>query len=119
MKIVITAQGDSLESPLDPRFGRAKMFVLFDTETEKIEVIGNQQNMNAAQGAGIQSAQNVVRAGAQAVITGHCGPKAFRTLSAAGVSVYCSSASTVGEAVSLFKNGELKKTETADVEGHW
>ncbi|NCB09994.1 MAG: hypothetical protein EOM73_17795, partial [Bacteroidia bacterium] len=49
---------------------------------EKFEVIGNDQNLNSVNGAGIQSAQNVVNLKVNAVITGNCGPKAFMILKA-------------------------------------
>ena len=83
MKIVITSQGTSLESPVDPRFGRAKHFVLVDTNTGELSAHDNSQNLNAPQGAGIQAAQAVAQLGAEAVLTGHVGPKAFTTLQAA------------------------------------
>ena len=57
MKIAITTSGDSLDAAVDPRFGRAKAFILYDTETDEWSVLDNAQNLNAAQGAGIQAAQ--------------------------------------------------------------
>ena len=120
MKIAITATGTTPESPLDARFGRAAYFLVFDPETNTWETVENTQNLNAAQGAGIQSAQNVIRSGARFVITGgHCGPKAFEVLRVAGVNVYSSDAPSVAEAVRLFRAGELEWVEAADVEGHW
>jgi predicted Fe-Mo cluster-binding NifX family protein len=46
-------------------------------------------------------------------------PKAFRVLSAAGVRIFTASASTVGEALGLFRDGKLVESLSADVEGHW
>jgi predicted Fe-Mo cluster-binding NifX family protein len=57
--------------------------------------------------------------GAQAVVTGNVGPKAFRILNAAGIKVYLSAEGTVAEAIRKFKAGELKETTVANVEGHW
>ena len=120
MKIAITATGTTPESPLDARFGRAANFLVFDPDTNTWETVVNTQNLNAAQGAGIQSAQNVIRSGARFVITGgHCGPKAFEVLRVAGVKVYVSAAPSVAEALRLFQAGELERVESADVEGHW
>jgi predicted Fe-Mo cluster-binding NifX family protein len=119
MKIAITSSGTELNSPLDPRFGRAAKFIMYDTETKSLQVIDNAQNLNAAQGAGIQSAQNVIRAGAEAVITGHCGPKAYRVLKEGGVPIYNSDTKTVAEALELFTAGKLAMAAGADVEGHW
>lgn len=119
MKIAVTSAGKTLESPVDPRFGRAAYFVLVDTDTGAFEAHDNAQNLNAAQGAGIQAAQTVSSLGAEAVITGHCGPKAFRTLRAAGIQVVVGAEGTVAEVLEAFKTGKLKATESADVEGHW
>ena len=119
MKIAITATGDTLESGVDPRFGRAKTFIVVDTETGEVTTHDNCQNLNAMQGAGIQAAQNVAALGVQAVISGNAGPKAFRVLSAAGIAVYLCSDGTVADAVARFKRCELKAIEAANVEGHW
>jgi len=119
MKLVITSIGETLESPVDQRFGRARFLVLYDTETREWSVHDNQQNLNAAQGAGIQAGRKVVELGAGAVVTGHCGPKAFATLKAGDIDIYPGATGTVQEAINEFSQGALKKTENADVDGHF
>ncbi len=119
MKIAITATGKDISSNVDPRFGRAKYFIVVETESEKTETHDNTQNLNAAQGAGIQSAETVARLGAEAVITGNAGPKAFKALQAAGIKVYLCPSGTVAEAIRSFKDGELKEATAANVDGHW
>ena len=119
MKIVITSRGETLDAPVDPQFGRAPRLLLHDTETGAVRVVENTQNMNAPQGAGIQTAQTVARLGAGCVITGHCGPKAFRALAAAGVAVVTGASGPAREAVEAYRAGRLKPAASADVEGHW
>jgi len=119
MKVAVTSQGRELNSPVDPRFGRAKYFVVVDTETGNFSVADNSQNLNAAQGAGIQAGKNVAELGAEAVITGHVGPKAFATLQAGGVAIYAGASGTIADAIEQFKAGALKQSGRADVEGHW
>jgi len=119
MKIAVTSEGEGLESKVDPRFGRAARFVLFDTDTRELRSIDNRRSLNAAQGAGIQAAETVLSLGAECLLTGHCGPKAFRALTAAGIRVYTGAAGTVGEAIAAFQQGKLKPVDSADVEGHW
>ena len=119
MKVAITSQGVGAESEIDPRFGRAKFFIVVDTETNEMSVATNDQNLNAAQGAGIQAGKTVVGLGAEAVITGHVGPKAFATLHAGGIAIHSGATGTVAEALEQFKAGTLKQTDGADVEGHW
>jgi len=119
MKIAFSTSGTDLNAPLDTRFGRAARFLVYDTETSAFTLTDNKQNLNAAQGAGIQSAQNVASTGAQALVSGHCGPKAFRVLTAADIRVYVSDAPTVAEALARFNAGKLAALKDADVEGHW
>ena len=119
MKIIFTTSGDTLDAALDPSFGRARNFLLYDLESEAFDIISNQQNLNAAQGAGIQAAQTIAKAGAQALITGHCGPKAFRVLEAASIKVFNTDAPTVAEALARYRSGELTEAQSANVEGHW
>lgn len=116
MKILVTSLGESLESPIDQRFGRARYFVLFDLETGEWSAHDNKQNLEAAQGAGIQAGQHVVDLGAEAVITGHCGPKAFKTLLVADIDIYQEASGSVQEAIDAFKTGKLTKSDQADVE---
>ena len=119
MKIVVTSQGKELSSEIDPRFGRAKWLLVVDTQTGLSEAYDNTVNLNIAQGAGIQTGQNVVNLGAEAVITGNIGPNAIKTLSAANVKVFLSKAKTIQETIESFKAGELNEVTQANVEGHW
>ena len=119
MKLAVTAQGAGLDSPIDPRFGRAKHFVVVDADTGAVSSHDNAQNLNAPQGAGIQAAQAVARLGVEAVLTGHVGPKAFTTLAAAKIAVYTGISGTVRDAVEQFKQGKLPLAAQADVQGHW
>ena len=119
MKIAVTSLGETLESPVDQRFGRARYFVLYDTENDEWSAHDNEQNLQAPQGAGIQAGQSVVNLGVSALVTGHCGPKAFTTLSAGGVEVYSGASGTVKEAVDAFKAGSLEKSDDANVDSHF
>mgnify|MGYP006303104309 CR=1 FL=1 len=119
MKIAVSATGNSLDAAVDPRFGRAAKFVLVDTETKDVTSIDNTQNLNAPQGAGIQSAQAVSSLAPDVVLTGHCGPKAFRTLQAADIQVAVGASGTVAEAIEQYEAGKLSAADAPDVEGHW
>lgn len=118
-KLAFTTSGSDLSATLDPRFGRAPKFLIYDLTAKTVDVVDNQQSRNAAQGAGIQAAETVVRAGVDTLVTGHCGPKAFKVLDAAGVVVYNCSAATVEEALLAVQSGAVKPATAADVEGHW
>ena len=119
MRIAVSAKGKDLDSRVDMRFGRAEAFIIYDTETGSLEWFDNRANLDLTQGAGIQSARNVAAQGVEYVITGHCGPKAYRGLSSAGIRVIVGASGTVREAIGNFEAGELEPAEEPDVEGHW
>ena len=119
MKIAVTSVGNDLSSEIDPRFGRAKQFILYDTESGEYESVDNRQNVMAAQGAGIQAAEAISELKADVLITGHCGPRAFGALKAAGVKIIVGATGTVEEAIELFVKGKLGEAQVPDVEGHW
>lgn len=119
MKIAFSTSGSTLESPLDIRFGRAPHFLIYDLDRKTFDVVDNRQSLDSAQGAGIQSAETVARQGAQVLVSGHCGPKAFRVLQAAGIKIYTSNAATVSDALEEYISGILAEAGSADVEGHW
>jgi predicted Fe-Mo cluster-binding NifX family protein len=114
MKICITSEDKTLDSKVDPRFGRCQNFIFFDTDTGKFEA---QENTNAQfqGGAGIQSGQLVVSKGVKAVLTGNVGPNAHQVLSAAGVSVFTGVSGTVKEAIDGYKKGQYKAADTPTV----
>jgi len=119
MKIAVTSVDGTLEGKVDERFGRSRKVIIYDPETKTHSVVDNTINMNAPQGAGIQSAENIVNEGAHVVISGHLGPNAFRVLQAAGVAVYTASNMTVSEALRAFEEEKLIKLAGPDVSGHW
>jgi predicted DNA-binding protein (UPF0251 family)/predicted Fe-Mo cluster-binding NifX family protein len=86
-KIAISSEGPTLDDRVDPRFGRAAGFIIVDPETMAFEYVENGAAQVRAQGAGIQAAETVARAGAQAVLTGFVGPKAFQALAAADIRI--------------------------------
>jgi len=108
MKIAISSSGKTLDSALDPRFGRAEYFIIVDPETMDFEVLENRQNFNLPQGAGIQAAKSIADNKADALITGHCGPKAFRVLQAAGVKIMTGASGTVSDVIEQLKAENLK-----------
>ena len=76
-------------------------------------------SIEAMQGAGIQAARVIAEEGANVLITGHCGPKAFVTLQAAKIDVAVNVSGTVREAIEKFKRGEISYAKAPNVEGHW
>ena len=119
MKIAVTSQGDTLDSQVDPRFGRAAYILIVDTETLEFEAFDNNENKNSFKGAGTQAAAMVSEKQAEVLLTGFCGPNAFSTLEAAGVKVANDQSGRVIDAVQKFKQGNVVFAEDANKDGHW
>ena len=119
MKIAITYRGKTLDAEVDPRFGRAAYILVVDSETFEFEVLDNQENVNAFKGAGIQAAAMVSEMGAEVLLTGYCGPNAFKTLNVAKIKVANDAAGTVKETVRAFNEGKMPFADSANVNGHW
>lgn len=117
MKIGISAAGESLDSQIDPRFGRCQYFLIVDSETMELEAVSNKGAI-ASGGAGIQAAQTVANKDVSVLITGDIGPNAFQTLSSAGIKVITGASGTVREALERYKSGSLQQASGATAEIH-
>ncbi len=116
--IAVSAEGPSMDDPVDPRFGRAAGFLLVDPDTLATEYIDNGASQARAQGAGIQAAETLARAGVQVVLTGFVGPKAFAALSGAGIQVVQNlDGLTVRQAVEKFKNNAVTPSSAPNSPG--
>ena len=114
MKICITAQENNLESPVDPRFGRCKYFIIVDPDTLQFQALAN-ESLDATGGAGIKSGQLMAENGVGAVLTGNVGPNAFSTLQAAGINIIVGVTGTVRQAIEKYKKQEFKVTNSPSV----
>jgi len=117
MIVAVSATGTEITAPIDPRFGRCRYFLFFDSETRKVEALSNSAGQ-AGGGAGVQAAQQVAGKGAQVVLTGNVGPNAHQALSAAEISVYTGMSGTVKEAIDCYLSGKLEAADKATVPPH-
>ena len=65
-RVAVSSTGESLESPVDPRFGRCSYFIIFD-ENKGHRVVRN-AGQALGNGAGIQAAQQILDLGVGAVV---------------------------------------------------
>jgi predicted Fe-Mo cluster-binding NifX family protein len=119
MKIAVTSTGTDLDSPIDARFGRAAYILIVDSETMEYEALDNKENVNAFKGAGIQAASMISNKKAEVLLTGFCGPNAFKALNAAKIGVANSADGTVRDAVAAFLAGKMPLADEPNAEGHW
>ena len=117
MKIAVSSSGKNLEAQLDPRFGRCDYFLIVDTDNMDFEVFPNGNAMLAG-GAGIQAAQFVASKGAQALITGRCGPNAVQMLTAAGIKLYAGQDGRIRDVVERFRQGQMTPATEANAPSH-
>ncbi|MDK2990849.1 MAG: hypothetical protein PWP48_82 [Clostridiales bacterium] len=115
MKIAVTATGRTPSVPIDSRFGRSPFFIVYDTDKDSWECLGN-DNIGSAGGVGIATAQMLAAKGVNAIITGNVGPNAMQALQAAGIEVYTVSGGSVEQVIEMYKRGMLEKLSTATVD---
>ncbi len=118
MKIAITTQGPSLDDQVEARFGRAPYYLFVDTDTMEYEAMPN-PNVAAGGGVGIQSAQLMSDHGVRYVLTGNCGPNAFRVFSAAGIQVITGVSGVARQAAEQFKAGAFTASNQPNVASHF
>lgn len=102
-KICITSQGTDLSAEVDPKFGRARYFLIVDPDSMDFEVLEN-PNIEAAHGAGIQTAQLISSKNVRAVLTGNCGPNAQRVLQSSGIEIITNISGKAEDALSQYKS---------------
>jgi len=74
MKIAISSQSNSIESNVDPRFGRCPFFAIYDTESSNLEFLVN-PGKAAEGGAGPVATSFVANQKAEKVFSGAFGAK--------------------------------------------
>jgi len=110
MKIVFTAKGENWDSPIDPRFGRMDILVVYSEENDKLETIKNSETEAMEHGAGLQTAKKVLNLNPDIIITGNgAGQKALEILKRSNVKMYTGAGDmNIKEAYEAFKNGTLQ-----------
>ncbi len=119
MKIAVTSTGKTIESLIDPRFGRAPYILIVDSDGKLIETIDNSTNVNAFKGAGIQASKAIADRMVDVLLTGHCGPNAFTALNAAGIKVGVEQTGTVLEAIDRLNRNQVVFAQKPNAEAHW
>ena len=117
-KIAVTSTGPTLEETVESRFGRCAYFLIIDPNSLDFEPMEN-PNIALGGGAGIQSAQLMANEGVSVVLTGNCGPNAFRIFGAAGIQVITGITGQVRQAVERYKAEELSPTSGPSVQNHF
>jgi predicted Fe-Mo cluster-binding NifX family protein len=109
-RIAVSSEGPGMDDQVDPRFGRAAGFVVVDLATGQSNYLDNGGTQVLAQGAGIQAAEAVARAGVGVVLSG---------FEAAGIQVIQEvDGMTVARAVEAYRRGELAPAVAPNAPAH-
>lgn len=110
MKITIPVEENTLDAKVSSSFGRAAYFLIFDTQSDEARFIDNPA-INSTGGAGILSAQTVVDAGADTLLTPRLGQNAADVIQDAGMQVFQSKEGTAKENIEACCAKTLKVLE--------
>lgn len=106
MLIAIPVETSDMNATVCPSFGRAPLFLLYNTADDTATFIDNGA-ASAQGGAGIKAAQILVDNKVDALLTPRCGEKAADVLEPAGISLYKTTSGTVADQIALFKENAL------------
>ncbi len=112
MLIAVTALEDSLQSVIDPRFGRAAYYMIINTVTGEVTSHNNSDGVGASNGAGTGAAQTLSEYGVEALYTGSVGPKAADVLQKANIRYFENITGTVQDLLDQLKGGEISPEAT-------
>lgn len=87
MKVCFTAQGATLDSLSEERFGRAPYFIIVESENGSFEAIRNPY-ADGGGGVGPKAAQVLIAQNIKAMVSGQVGGNAKEVLAAAGIAMY-------------------------------
>ncbi len=100
MIIAVTAKEASLQSEVDPRFGRAAYFLIANSLTGEVYAHDNTEGIDAANGSGTGASQLLAEYNVDILYTGHVGPKAAEVLEKAKIAYHEHTEGTVEEVLS-------------------
>lgn len=110
MKIAFAANGENLKAEIAPHFGRAKNFLIYDTETKNSEIYPNPEILGEE-----LPPDFLYRQGVKAVIVFSLGPMAYNKFKNYNIKTYKAIPGSVFENVKKFKEGNLGDLKKEDI----
>ncbi len=114
MKLCITAEEPDIHSLIAEEFGHAPFFIIYDTDTKIWEAFPNKAG-EAAEGAGIIAAEQVISLEADVVLTGYVGVHGNKKLSSRNIKIIQDEDGTVEASINRYmkKYGDACRTAKA------
>lgn len=106
MRIAIPVDDKSLSSNVCISFGRTPYFLIYDTDSKKVEFLDNCAAASQG-GAGIKASQALVDQKTNVIITPRCGENAANVLNGADIKVYKSVFGSAQKNIDEYSNGNL------------
>jgi predicted Fe-Mo cluster-binding NifX family protein len=116
MIIAVTAKEASLQSEVDPRFGRAAYFLIANSRTGEVYAHDNTEGIEADNGAGTGASQQLAEYKVDVLYTGHVGPKAAEVLDKAKIAYHENTTGTVEEVLARISQESVPQAEEAPAE---
>ncbi|MBN1433692.1 NifB/NifX family molybdenum-iron cluster-binding protein [Candidatus Fermentibacterales bacterium] len=118
MLVALASTGEGAGARVSQVFARCPFYVFHDTGTGEYESMPNPA-LEQPGGAGVRAAELICNRGAEAVIAGNFGPKAFSVLLGAGARCFRSGELTLAEAVEALSGGKLEELSSASTDAHY
>lgn len=106
MKVAIPSLGKDLNSSIDQRFGRARYYIIADSQSKDFKAIENPA-AQASRGAGVAAAQIVNDQSVSAVIVSFIGPNSHQAFQSTDIKVYQAKPGSIEENLDLFNQDKL------------
>jgi len=117
MRILLATDGETLESKIAKRFGHANYYLIFNNESNEIEV-----RVNHGHDDDHSSLIDLANEGVTSFVVGNIGPNAFKVLNDKNTKVYLARKYKAKEALNKFLINELEEltnpTLKRSIEGH-
>lgn len=113
MTIIISSQGNTLQSQPSLRFGRTPIFIKYDLEDNAWEALDN-PGVSQSGGAGVSASQFLIDQNASTALSGRFGPNAHRVLKAADIRMvtFDETYPTVLSVIDAFKANQLNEDQS-------
>ncbi len=110
MKVAVPSEHQSLNAEVCPSFGRAPIYVIYDTKVKTAEFLQNTA-AGSQGGAGVQAAQLLVDQQVEAIITPRCGKNAAAVVQEAGIKLYRSISGSIESNLKALEEQRLSVLE--------
>jgi predicted Fe-Mo cluster-binding NifX family protein len=115
MKICIPTNGNNgLDEAIGEHFGRVPTYTIVDLDTNEVKVVPNTSEHMGGVG---YPPEIMVREGVNVLVCRGLGQRAIGMFAETGIDVYIGASGTVKDAISAFRQGQLKKADIGDACG--